>query len=68
MGLYSAVQLTYDLGGTAIMHDATIPAQLPFAGTMSCDAGQLIPGGLRDSARHGELHRSSFTEHWYDHP
>ncbi|KAN0129956.1 phosphoglycerate mutase [Lactarius tabidus] len=52
-----AVQLTYDLGGTAIAHDATTPAQQPFARTMwrgTCDAGQLTPGGLRDAARHGK--------------
>ncbi|KAH9017569.1 phosphoglycerate mutase-like protein, partial [Lactarius pseudohatsudake] len=53
----SAVQLTYDLGGKAIAHPATTPAQHPFARAMwrgTCDAGQLTPGGLRDAARHGK--------------
>ena len=68
-----AVQLTYDLGSTAIAHDATTPAQQPFARTMwrgTCDAGQLTPGGLRDAARHGKVCRASalqfrvlFAEH-----
>ncbi|KAH8989038.1 phosphoglycerate mutase-like protein [Lactarius hatsudake] len=53
----SAIQLTYDLGGKAIAHAATTPAQHPFARAMwrgTCDAGQLTPGGLRDAARHGK--------------
>lgn len=53
-----AVQLTYDLGGAAIAHTATTPAQHPFARAMwhgTCDAGQLTPGGLRDAARHGKV-------------
>lgn len=57
-----AVQLTYDLGGTAIAHGATTPARHPFARAMwrgSCDAGQLTPGGLRDAARHGKVRASS---------
>lgn len=53
-----AIQLTYDLGGKAIAHAATTPAQHPFARAMwrgTCDAGQLTPGGLRDAARHGKV-------------
>ena len=45
-----AVQLTYDLGGTAIAHEATTPERQLFARMIwgTCDDGQLIPGGLRD--------------------
>ena len=48
----------------------TTYAALPFAHTMwrgMCDAGQLSLGGLRDSARHGKVHQSSFAEHWSEH-
>ena len=54
-----AMQLTYDLGGTAsrIAYEATTPKQLPLAYTMwgTCDARQLTPGGLRDTSRHGKV-------------
>lgn len=53
-----AVQLSYDLGGVAIAHIATTPAEHPFARTVwggTCGAGQLTPGGLRDAARHGKV-------------
>ncbi|KAI9463914.1 phosphoglycerate mutase-like protein [Russula earlei] len=52
-----ATQLTYDLGGTAIAHDATTPLNHPFASTIwsgTCDAGQLTPGGLLDASQHGK--------------
>lgn len=48
----NAQERQFKLGGTAIAHDATTPAQQPFARTMwrgTCDSGQLTPGGLRDS-------------------
>ena len=53
----SAVQLTYNLGGTAIAHEAMTPEQKPLAHTMwgTCDAGQLIPSERRDAARHGKV-------------
>ncbi|KAI0293662.1 phosphoglycerate mutase-like protein [Multifurca ochricompacta] len=61
-----AVQLTYDLGGVAIAHDATTPAQHPFARTIwsgTCDAGQLTSGGLIDAAQHGK----DLWELYHDH-
>jgi hypothetical protein len=51
-------QLTYDLGGAAIAHDATTPPQHPFARTIwpgTCDAGQLTAGGLLDASQHGRV-------------
>ena len=52
-----AMQLTYDLGGTAIAYEATTPKQQPFAHTMwgTCNAGQLTPGALRHVAHHGKV-------------
>ena len=50
-GCTGTVQLRCDLGGTAIMHNVTMPRQQLFAHMMwqgTCDAGQLTPGGLRD--------------------
>ena len=66
------MQLTYDLGDTAIAHDATSPTQQPFVRTMwrgTSDGGQLTPSGLRDAARHGKVRplQSSFSEHWSEH-
>ena len=60
MGLYSAMQLrvTYDLGGTAIAHNATTPAQqLVRAHDVvgDLDAGQQMRGGLRDARRRPQV-------------
>jgi 2-phosphoxylose phosphatase len=54
-------QLTYDLGGAAIAHEATTPPQHPFARKIwpgTCDAGQLTAGGLLDASQHGRVSRS----------
>jgi hypothetical protein len=59
------VQLTYNLGGTVIAHDATTPMQHLFACTIwcgTCDSGQLMSGGLRDSTRHGKVRPPSCSK------
>ncbi|KAH9993436.1 phosphoglycerate mutase-like protein [Russula vinacea] len=62
----AAVQLTYDLYGAAIAHDASTPHGHPFASTIwpgSCDIGQLTPGGLVDASQHGQ----DLWELYHDH-
>ncbi|KAH9966321.1 phosphoglycerate mutase-like protein [Lactifluus volemus] len=59
-------QLTYDLGGAAIAHEATTPPQHPFARKIwpgTCDAGQLTAGGLLDASQHGR----DLWELYHDH-